>query len=102
MAVRQLCLLFIQAGLSETLTVPRRPPAVRGAGEAAGGGRLRVRVWDEELEADDVGPDAAAWLSRVLGRHARRVVCGMRRAACGLQHAACGVRRAACGVWRVA
>lgn len=64
-----------------TLTARGRPPLRVPLGFR--GARRRVRVWKDSCAADDMGDEAAAWLSALVGRPLRLV----RFAADGVRHA---------------
>ena len=55
--LREDCLSVTSRGLSE-LTVPFRTSSTE---------IFHVQVWDDSLDAIDVGPDAASWFSEILG-----------------------------------
>jgi len=62
-ALREGHLSVTSRGLRE-LSVPLRTPSE---------GKLRVQVWDDSLDAIDVGPEASLWFSDLLGFRCRLV-----------------------------
>jgi uncharacterized protein YcbX len=62
-ALREDHLSITSRGLSE-LSVPFRIPSA---------GMLRVQVWNDSLDSIDIGREAAAWFTELLGLHCRLV-----------------------------
>ena len=57
-----------------TLTAPGLPPLpVPPGGAGPGTGPRTVRIWDDDVAAEDCGHEAAAWLREALGEPARLV-----------------------------
>jgi len=62
-ALREDCLSVTSRGLSE-LSIPFRRPSSE---------MMRVQVWEDSLDAIDVGQDAASWFTEILGLPCRLV-----------------------------
>jgi uncharacterized protein YcbX len=62
----------VQGGVLQ-LSAPEQAPFDIDIGQAASGGGLAVRIWDDDVLADDCGDLAAAWCAQAIGAPCRLV-----------------------------